>query len=180
MKKVLKFGGIALGAILLALFVLHLAGPKEYKVSRSVTINADRAAVWNKVGTLKGIDEWSPWNERDPNAKYTYSGTDGQVGAVVGWKGNEEVGVGEQEITAVDPMNSITTALRFKEPQQDEAIARILLADAATSTEVTWTLEGKFPFPATILFLLFMDMDELIGPDYEKGLGYLKVLVEGA
>ena len=144
MKKVLKFGGIALGAILLALFVLHLAGPKEYKVSRSVTINADRAAVWNKVGTLKGIDEWSPWNERDPNAKYTYSGTDGQVGAVVGWKGNEEVGVGEQEITAVDPMNSITTALRFKEPQQDEAIARILLAFCSLTLPQAQKLPGPW------------------------------------
>ena len=177
MKKFLKFGGIGLGVLVLVIVILAIVAPTEYTVERSVTINANRAAVWAKVNTLKGMNEWSPWNERDPDLKYNYSGTDGQVGAVYSWEGNDDVGVGEQEITEIDPMNRLTTELRFKAPREDVAIAHTLLEDDGSGTKVTWKFEGKAPVPGNI-FLMFMDLDGILGADFEKGLGYLKEQVE--
>lgn len=179
MKKFLKIGGAVVGVIVLAIVILAFVAPTEYSVTRSVTIDADRSTVWSHVNSNKRINEWSPWDEKDPNLTSSYTGTEGAVGSIYSWSGNEDVGTGEQEITAIDPMNSISTELRFKEPFEDVGQAAFLLDDDGTGTKVTWKFDGKSPFPMNIMFMLFVDMDKNLGTEFDKGLGYLKKLIEG-
>jgi len=42
---------------------------------------------------------------------------------------------------------------------------------------VTWALEGKAPFFAKVIHL-FLDMDSMVGKDFESGLAGLKKLAE--
>ena len=48
----------------------------------------------------------------------------------------------------------------------------------AGKVEVTWTFDQQADF-STKIMLVFMDMDAMIGADFERGLGTLKGVVEG-
>jgi len=109
--KVLKIIGLAiLGIIVLALIVAAVAD-KEFEVSRETTINASHQEVFDYVKYLKNQDQYSKWATMDPDMKNSYTGVDGTVGFIAAWESeNENVGVGEQEILAIDK-NRIDYAL---------------------------------------------------------------------
>jgi len=84
-----------LGAIVVLIMILAMIAPKSYDVSRSIVINKPLTDVYSYLILLKNQDNWSPWAEKDPNMKKTFTGTDGEVGFVFTWVGNKEVGDGE-------------------------------------------------------------------------------------
>jgi len=88
-------------ALLLLLIILVLIAPKSYNVSRSITVNKSLPDVFLYLKFLKNQDNWSPWEEKDPNMNKTFTGKDGEVGFVSAWVGNKKVGEGEQEITGI-------------------------------------------------------------------------------
>lgn len=180
MKTALKILG---GIILLALVVfiiMGLTGEKTYDVSRSVQIDAPPEAIFPYVVSLNKHAEWSPWAKRDPEMKNEWIGEEGTVGSINKWEGPIS-GVGEQEITAIDPYKGIETKLRFKEPYESESDAYVSLNAGKTGTEVTWGFKGENGFVERAMFkMMGMDLDEMIGKDYEEGLGMLKELAEKA
>jgi len=84
-----------LGAVVVLIIILAMIAPKSYDVSRSIVINKPLTDVYSYLILLKNQDNWSPWAEKDPNMKKTFTGTDGEVGFVFTWVGNKEVGDGE-------------------------------------------------------------------------------------
>lgn len=161
-------------AIILVIVVLNYAAPKSYHVSRSIDIRKPSELVFNYVKYLKNQDDWSPWAEKDPDMYKEFKGTDGQVGAVSVWKGNKEVGEGEQEITRVVEGELLETRLRFYKPFKSESDAYIKVVGVNENrSRVTWGFSGENKFPARI-FMLFMNMDKAIGKDFEYGLQNLK------
>ena len=89
-------------AIAALLLLLAAIAPKNYNVSRSIEIKRPKGVVFEYLKFLKNQDEWSPWAKRDPNMEKKFTGTDGEVGGINYWKGNKQVGEGEQEITKID------------------------------------------------------------------------------
>ena len=168
---------IILGALIGLLLILGLMGSKTYHYERSVTIAAPSDVVYGHVSTLGAMDKWSPWNDLDPAMKKTLEGTDGTKGATAKWEGNKDVGKGEQRIDTVMENKGIRTHLTFLEPWQQECNAGVDLAAAGDSTKVTWFMEGENGFMGKVMGV-FMDMDAMIGKDFEKGLGRLKTMVE--
>lgn len=173
--KALKTIGIILAVLVAAVLVMGLVAPKTVELERSVVIDAPREAVFPHLQYMDHHKAWSPWLERDPNVQEEIRGTDGTVGAIYYWKGNKEVGEGEQEITAIVPNERIETQLRFV--GQGEANAFLAAADASAGTEVTWGFHTETPFPWNAMNL-FMDIEGLVGKDYETGLNKLKKLIE--
>ena len=172
---------ILLGIVALIILVLILAIfiPGEYHVDRKVTINAPKDTVFNYVKYLKNQDNFSTWNKMDPNMKKEFHGTDGTVGAVAGWDSdNKDVGKGEQEIIKITDGQRIDFELRFIEPFEatDQAFITTTVLDSAT-TEVVWGFDGAMSYPMNLM-MLYMNMDKMLGPDLEKGLQNLKVLLE--
>jgi len=108
--------------------ILALAAPKTFAVSRSIEIAKDKSEVFEYIRFLKKQDEWSPWQKKDPNMEKEFAGTDGEVGAISRWKGNKEVGEGEQEITKVIGGERIESRLRFFKPWKSESDAFIAVA----------------------------------------------------
>lgn len=176
MNRALKITLIVLGSLIGIFFILALIAPKEYKVERSVNIKAAPPVILEQIRSLKNMHEWSPWRDYDPNMKVEFSGTDGQVGSKMSWTGNDDVGTGNQEITAVTD-SRVDTKVIFVEPWQSEMDGYFLLEPAGGETKVTWGMAGKNPFPFNA-FSLFMNMDEMIGKDFQKGLDKLKARVE--
>ncbi|MBT8187788.1 MAG: SRPBCC family protein [Croceitalea sp.] len=164
--------------ILALLILLSLIAPKTYLVSRSIEIAKPKKDVFNYLKSLKKQDEWSPWGKRDPNMEKKFTGTDGEVGAVSYWKGNKEVGEGEQEITKIVDGERIESQLRFLKPWKSTSDAFITTEALGTDkTKVIWGFSGNNKFPMSIM-MLFMSMDKMIGKDFEEGLDSLKAIME--
>lgn len=168
---------ILLGIVVLIAILAALA-PKTYNVSRSIEISRPKAEVFDYLKYLKKQDEWSPWAKRDPNMEQKFTGVDGQVGAISYWKGNKEVGEGEQELTKIVDGERIESELRFLKPWQSMSDAYLVTeAIDDNSTKVTWGFSGNNKFPMSIM-MLFMNMDKMIGKDFEEGLASLKQKME--
>ena len=175
LKKVLVVLILLLAIVLIAAYVM----PKEYAVSREITINKPVDSVFNYVRSLKNQNEFSVWANLDPKMKSTYKGTDGQVGSISAWESKvKEVGVGEQEITKITENKRIDFALRFKEPFEDTAVGFMSTdAVAGNQTKVKWGINGVMPYPMNIMMPM-MKMDEMLGKDLQKGLENLKTKME--
>ncbi|MBK9449312.1 MAG: polyketide cyclase [Bacteroidetes bacterium] len=116
-----------LAGLVLVLIVLMLVAPKGAKLERAIVANVSPEQAFQSLRSLKNFDEWSPWNNRDPNQIRGYKGKEGELGSIAWWKGNKEVGEGEQEVKLLDPNSYIETELRFQKTFQ--GCEQVLLAD---------------------------------------------------
>lgn len=174
MKKVLLIIAVLIGLVI----ILGLVAPNDYNVERDIVINRPKAEVFMHVKSLKSQDQWSVWGQLDPDMKSEYHGTDGTVGFISAWEGNKDVGKGEQEITGIIEGERVDFELRFKEPWESVSQAWLLTqAEQTDRTHVTWGFAGEMKFPMNIM-LIFMSMENMIGPDLEQGLQNLKQKME--
>lgn len=168
---------ILLGVILL-IIILGIIAPKSYDVSRNIKIKRSLSEVFNYVLLIKNQEHWSPWAERDPNMKRTYTGTDGKIGFISAWESNHnQVGSGEQELKGFKKNKEINSELRFLKPFKSTSDAYFKVKEVQNGTEVTWGFSGKNKFPISIM-MLFMNMDKTVGKDFEQGLEELKIVME--
>lgn len=175
--KVLKFILYVLLALVVIIGILTFVAPTHVEVQRSIVINAPKEVVFKNVKLFSARHKWSPWIDPDPNLKWTVEGTDGEVGAIYKWEGNEEVGKGSQELLRVEDLKRVEDKVKFIEPMEGEADGFIQLDDTAGMVKVTWGFSSESPRPFNVMHL-FMSMDKMIGGPFETGLGRLKKLSE--
>jgi hypothetical protein len=165
-----KFLYIIIGIVLLYV-ILAFAGPKSVKIERQVMINQPSSLVKEKLGDFKFFHEkWNPWTAKDPNMKVEYSGTPGEVGHHYAWEGNDEVGSGAMTIKGY---NGDTLLQDFSFKGEGNSKTYYILDDKGEATNVTWGMAfdvGFFHRPP----MLFMNMDKMLGDEYDKGLTALK------
>lgn len=166
---------LALGAIIL---LLGLIGPDSYRVERSKVIAAPVEVVYDQVSHLANMRDWGPWQEMDKDQVQSLEGTDGTIGAVWKWVG-DTVGVGQQEITALDPNKSVRTKLTFVMPVMGEMVSNgtFDLEAMGDSTKVIWGMEGENGFLGKLMSK-FSDRDGMLGPMFETGLEKLAMVAE--
>lgn len=172
MSKGLKIGiGVAIGvAIILALNFIQ----KDIHVERTKSINASLETIQTEITNFKHFSTWSPWADLDPNSKETYKGEQGQVGAEFHWESeSEEVGTGYMKTTSISN-ERVDMDLVFTAPWESTSMVYYTFVEKGESVDVTWGYDGKMP----LLMSLFMDMDEMLGGQYEKGLAALKEKLE--
>lgn len=148
-----------------------------YTLKRSATINASPELVYAEIADFHRWTGWSPWEDLGPDIQRTYTGSDSGTGAVYAWKGNRKAGVGRMEITEAIEASGVEIALDFVKPFKSSSTTAFTLTPEGDGTHVTWTMTG----PKTLMIKvmgLFKNMDKMIGPDFEKGLGRLKALAE--
>jgi hypothetical protein len=168
---------ILIGIVLLVI-ILALMAPKTYDVSRSIVISKPRTEVFEYLKYLKNMDYWSPWSKKDPNMEKKFTGIDGEIGATSYWKGNKDVGEGEQEIKNIVEGERIDTELRFLKPWKSTSDCYTKVESAGKGqTKVIWGFSGKNKFPMSIM-TVFMSMDKMVGKDFEAGLSTLKSELE--
>jgi Polyketide cyclase / dehydrase and lipid transport len=171
---------IALGLALLALLITISLQPDEFRIARSTSIASPAAPVFRHLNDFRAWQAWSPWAKLDPNCKNTYSGAPEGVGAAMAWEGNNQVGKGSMLIEEVLTAEKLRIKLVFEKPMAatNEAIFS-LRADGNGGTAVEWAMTGKNNFMGKA-FGLFVDVDKMVGADFENGLANLKALVEDA
>jgi len=174
LKLIAVIAGLFVAFILVAAFIVD----NEYSVERYVIINQPKQEVFDYIRSLKNQDNYSVWAALDPDMHQEFRGTDGTVGFVSAWEGNSDVGKGEQEIVRIVEGERIDYELRFIEPFEGIADAYMITdAVAENQTMVIWGFESSMPRPMNLM-LLFMNMEDLIGADYETGLANLKSILE--
>lgn len=151
--------------------------PDEFAVSRSVTIAAPPEAVFPQMNNLRKSVEWSPWTKLDPNMTTTYTGPEEGEGASYKWNGNDKVGEGSLTITESRPNELVRTRLEFVRPMEDKAMVDFTLHPEGEQTVVTWKMYGRQQFVQKAV-CMFMNMDAMLGKDFEEGLQNLKTRVE--
>ncbi len=160
------------------IFVAAFIVDTDFSAERSVIIDRSDQEIFEYVRFLENQYNYSVWGEMDPDMEREFHGTDGTVGFVSSWEGNEEVGRGEQEIVGIVEGERIDYELRFYEPFESSAESYMIVEPVTENqTRVRWGFSGSMPRPMNLM-LLFMNMDELIGSDFETGLNNLKQILE--
>ena len=174
-KKIL----LGLVIIVVILVVVILLQPAHYHVERSATISAPPATVFAQVNDFHKWEAWSPWAKIDPSMKHNYDGAPAGVGAGYSWAGNSQAGEGRMTITDSHPSDLIKIKLEFLKPFAATDTTAFTFKPQANQTVVTWTLDGDNNFIGKA-FGLVMNMDKMVGADFEKGLAQMKSVAEAA
>jgi hypothetical protein len=175
----LKIILIAIPVIIVVFLIIVAMQPSSYRVARSLAITAPPDAVFPHVNELKKWEAWNPWGKIDPAMKVTYEGPPSGVGSSYAWVGNNKVGEGRMTITANRPSELVQFKLEFFKPMSGVSTAEFTFKPEGGQTLATWAMSGEKNFMAKA-FHLFMNMDKMIGGQFEKGLADLKTVVEAA
>ena len=150
---------------------------ETYTVVRAATIDAPPADIYEQLADFRNWTKWSPWEDIDPELERTYSGAESGTGAVYRWSGNRKAGQGRMEITdAVEP-SKVQIDLVFEKPLKARNDTSFVIAPEGAGSRVTWTMTGQKTLMTKVMGV-FKSMDQLIGPDFEKGLARLKATAE--
>ncbi|BFO64593.1 SRPBCC family protein [Chryseobacterium sp. KCF3-3] len=175
MKTLLKIIGIIIVLILIYAVIAILAFSKDYHYEKSIVINASQEKVWAYTGNLKGYNQWDPFSKADKNIVITYSGNGDKVGDSYHWKGDKNVGEGEQAITELVPNQKMGTKLHFIEPFEGDMKANFIMAPEGSGTKVTWMIDNELtPMMKIMKPMMNGNMDKM----FSQGLGDLKKLAE--
>ncbi|WP_207533419.1 SRPBCC family protein [Desertivirga arenae] len=174
--KVMKIVLFTLAVIIALPLIAAIFIKKDYSIKREIIINKPTGEVFNYVKLLKNQEYYSKWVMLDPNLKKQYKGTDGEVGFVYSWEGNDKAGKGEQEIKNIEEGKEVNIEIRFEKPFKGIAYAPITTeAVNDKQTRVTWGMSGKSNYPMNFVNLF---NDKMLGGDIEQSLALLKKNLE--
>ena len=176
MLKALAIIGIVLVVAVVAVVAYAATQPDTFRVQRSATINAPADKISVILTDLRRGAEWSPYEKKDPAMKKTFSGPASGPGSKMEWDGNKEIGAGALTVADATP-SKITVKLDMSRPMEANNIVEYTLAPQGNATNMTWSIHGPMNIFSKVM-CVFMDMDKMIGRDFEQGLRDLKTLAE--
>jgi uncharacterized protein YndB with AHSA1/START domain len=171
--------------IIAAIVVVGIAGvlafaatkPDTFRVQRAASIKAPPEKIFPLVNNLRAFALWSPYEKKDPRMQRTYSGAPIGKGAVYEWDGDKNVGSGRLAIANSSPPSKVTLHLDMMRPLEAHNIVEFTLEPKGESTHVTWSMTGRVPYIAKIVHV-FLNVDNMVGRDFEAGLADLRALAE--
>jgi hypothetical protein len=173
LKKVL----LGIAALVAILLIVVATRPNTYHVERSTKIAAPADTIFAVVSDFHSFRDWSPWAKRDPAMQATISTPSSGVGAKYEWQGNKQVGKGRMTFTELQAPVHAKEKLEFLEPFPSTADTAFDIKPDGNTATITWSMDGKANFVGKA-FGLFMNMDKMIGKDFEEGLTNLKRVAE--
>lgn len=174
MLKVIVLGFLVVCFVLLAVILMQ---PDEFRVSRSLPINASAEKIFPEINNLRSFNEWNPWAKIDPDSKETYTGPAEGVGAKMSWEGGRKAGKGSMTNTESRPHEFVRFRMEFVEPFEATHTAEFVLQPEGEGTVVTWSIYGEKTFIGKAMGLV-LSTDKMIGEPFEKGLNDLKARME--
>jgi hypothetical protein len=167
---------VALTVVIAGILTLAATRPDSFRVERSAQISAPPEKILSLVNDFHQWSAWSPYEKLDPAMKRTFAGAAAGKGAVYEWEGNSKAGQGRMQIITAAPTQT-AIQLDFIKPFRAHNIAAFTVQPLGDAARVTWSMEGPSPFIAKVLGL-FVNMDRMIGGDFETGLANLKAAAE--
>jgi uncharacterized protein YndB with AHSA1/START domain len=177
MLKVLAVVVAILVIALAVVLVLASTKPDTFRVERSAVIKAWPEKIFPLIADFHQWGRWSPYETRDPAMKRTYGGAESGKGATYAWEGDSNVGKGHMEILDAPAPQKVVIKLDFLKPFEAHNTAEFTLQPQGDGTRVTWAMQGPTPFIGKIMHL-FINMDRMVGADFEVGLANLRKAME--
>ena len=146
-------------------------------ITREALIKATPDAIFPHINHSKKSNDWMPWSDEDPGVKMIYSGPDEGVGSTSSWNSRGRMGTGNAVVVESITNQVVKTQLTYTKPMKMEQLAEISLKPTSNGTIVRWTVTGKDTLIGRF-FCLFVNMDKMVGGQFEKGLAKLKKIVE--
>jgi hypothetical protein len=169
LRKVL----LGIAALIIILVGIIYTRASTFRVERATRIEAPPDVVYALVSDFRAWDRWSPWAHLDPSMKVTYGGTPSATGSTMSWTGNDKVGEGGMRITETKPPQALAMRLEFIKPMASVNRTDFTFKPDGTGTKVDWVMTGPLDFMGKGMDL-FVGMDRMIGPDFEKGLASMR------
>ena len=169
--------GIIVALAIIAVLIFAATKPDIFQLQRSATIKAPPEKIFAFINDFSRWGAWSPWEKKDPAMKRTFGTNTSGMGAKYAWEGNKDVGQGSMEITESVPSSRIAIKLDFLKPFETSNNVDFALEPKGNATNVTWRMQGPTPYFAKIIHV-FVDMDKMVGKDFEAGLADLKTAAE--
>jgi uncharacterized protein YndB with AHSA1/START domain len=168
---------VVLAIAIAVVLILAAAKPDTFSVQRGATMKAPPEKIFSLINDFHQWGKWSPWENRDPAMTRSFSGAESGQGAVYAWEGNKNVGSGRMEILDASTPSKIIIKLDFLKPFEAHNMAEFTMLPQGDTTSVNWVMHGPAPFMSKMM-QVFMNMDKMIGKDFEIGLANLKGLAE--
>jgi Polyketide cyclase / dehydrase and lipid transport len=177
MAKILITFAVILVLALGTLLAVAARKPDTFRFERSITIAASPEKIHPLINDLHRFNGWNPYNKKDPAMKTAYRGPQAGPGAAYDFEGNGNVGRGTISIVEPTGPNTVSMKLDMLAPMEGHNLIDFTLAPQADGTRVTWAMHGPTPFLAKVMHTI-LDMDKMLGTDFEAGLADLKATVE--
>jgi hypothetical protein len=177
MFEIIAIVAVVLVVAIAIILILAAAKPDTFSVARAATVKAPPEKIFSWINDFHQWKSWSPYENKDPAMKRSYSGAAEGKGAVYGWEGNKNVGSGRMEILETLMPSKVVIKLDFFTPFEGHNTAEFSLLPQGDATAVTWRMHGPAPFMSKVM-QVFMNLDHMIGKDFEIGLANLKNLAE--
>lgn len=174
--KALKYIFFLLLITIIALALYIAVQPNDYEVTRTRTIKAPAAVIYDYVNDYKNWSAWSSWVENNPNIKITLPENTSGIGSSYSWE--DENGVGTMKTVEVNPNKAIEQEMQINDyPKSD--VSWQFSSNADGSTDVTWTISSQdLPFDFKAYTALMGNMEKQIGPEYERSLEKLDSIIQ--
>jgi hypothetical protein len=176
MLKTLAIIGVVVVVAIAGILLYAATKPDSFRVQRVVLINAPSDKVFPLINDIKAWTAWSPYEKKDPAMKRSYGAVTAGKGATYAWDGDKNVGQGSIEMIESGP-RKIVIKLDFLKPFEAHNMGEFLLEPKGDSTSVTWATYGPSPYMSKVIGT-FINIDDMIGRDFAKGLADLKAAAE--
>jgi uncharacterized protein YndB with AHSA1/START domain len=181
MFETLVIIAVVLAIVIAVVLILATAKPHTFRVERAAVIQAPPEKIFSLIDDFHQWRAWSPWEDRDPALKRSYEGAEHGKGAVYAWDGNRNVGAGRMEILSATSPTAIVIKLDFIKPFEGHNTAEFTMLPRGGATDagtnVNWAMHGPAPLMHRVM-QVFMNLDRMIGKDFETGLVKLKKVAE--
>lgn len=177
LKTIALLVAVFIALPLAALLAYAATKPDTFRIERTTRIEAPPEKIFALINDFQNWTAWSPFEMKDPDMKRIYTGAPIGKGAVYEWHGNGDIGAGRMEIVEAVPPSRIKMKLDFFTPMQAHNMAEFHMERDGDMTDVTWAMYGPQPFVGKVMSSV-MDMDKMVGSEFEAGLANLKSISE--
>jgi Polyketide cyclase / dehydrase and lipid transport len=177
MFEIIAIIAVVLAIAIAVVLMLAASKPATFRVERAIDVKAPPEKIFPLINDFRQWVSWSPYENKDPAMKRSYSGTESGKGAVYGWEGNSNVGSGRMEILDASVPSKILIKLDFFKPFEGHNTAEFTMLPQEDATHLSWVMRGPAPFISKLM-QVFMNLDHMVGKDFEIGLANLKRLTE--
>ena len=177
MFEIIAIIAVVLAVVVAIILILAAVKPDTFSIQRATTVKAPPEKIFPLINDFHQWGTWSPYENKDPAMKRSYGGATAGKGAIYAWNGDKNVGSGRMEILDASIPSKIIIKLDFFTPFEAHNTAEFTMLPQGDATNLTWLMHGPAPFMAKIMHV-FMNIDRMVGKDFEVGLANLKKLTE--
>jgi hypothetical protein len=177
MFEIVAIIAVVLAIAIAVILILAATKPDRFSIQRATAVKAPPERIFPLINDFHQWGNWSPYETKDPAMKRSYSGAASGKGAIYQWDGNKNVGSGRMEILDSSAPSKIVIKLDFFAPFEGHNTAEFTMLPQGDATNLTWLMHGPSPFMGKIM-RVFLNIDRMVGKDFEIGLANLKRLAE--